>query len=83
MKIILEKLNNDQVNCENMINDLIKYFLKKMLKSEITEFLNRAKYEITGKKSGNSCNGNYSCNFQNNYGVIENLEVPRYRNNDF
>ena len=51
--------------------------------AELTEFLNYDKYEIAGKNSGNSRNGNYSHNLQAKYGVIENLEVPRDRNNDF
>ena len=83
MKSIPEKPNNGQVNFDDMINDLIKNFLEKMLKSELTEFLNYDKYEVTGKNSGNNRNGNYSRNFQTKYGVIENLEVPRDRNNDF
>ncbi|SFM15970.1 IS256 family transposase [Halanaerobium salsuginis] len=83
MKSIPEKPNNGQVNFDDMINDLIKNFLEKLLKSELTEFLNYDKYEVTGKNSGNNRNGNYSRNFQTKYGVIENLEVPRDRNNDF
>jgi transposase-like protein len=83
MKKIPEKPNNGQVNFDDMINDLIKNFLEKMLKSELTEFLNYDKYESTGKNSGNNRNGNYSRNFKTKYGVIENLEVPRDRNNDF
>nr|WP_089723697.1 IS256 family transposase [Halanaerobium congolense] len=66
-----------------MINDLIKNFIEKLLKGELTEFLNYDKYDSAGKNSGNSRNGNYSRNFQTKYGVIENLEVPRDRNNDF
>jgi len=66
-----------------MINDLIKNFIEKMLKGELTEFLNYDKYDSAGKNSGNSRNGNYSRNLQTKYGVIENLEVPRDRNNDF
>ncbi|RAK03908.1 transposase-like protein [Halanaerobium saccharolyticum] len=83
MKSIPENPINGQVNFDDMINDLIKNFLEKMLKSELTEFLNYDKYEVAGKNSGNSRNGNYSRNFQTKYGVIEKLEVPRDRNNDF
>ena len=83
MKSITEKPNNGQVNFDDMINDLIKNFIEKMLKGELTEFLNYDKYESAGKNSGNSRNGNYSRNFQTKYGVIEKLEVPRDRNNDF
>ncbi|SFL31828.1 transposase, partial [Halanaerobium salsuginis] len=72
MKSIPEKPNNGQVNFDDMINDLIKNFLEKLLKSELTEFLNYDKYEVTGKNSGNNRNGNYSRNFQTKYGVIEN-----------
>ncbi|SDG21279.1 Transposase (or an inactivated derivative), partial [Halanaerobium congolense] len=75
--------NNGQVNFDDMINDLIKNFIEKLLKGELTEFLNYDKYDSAGKNSGNSRNGNYSRNFQTKYGVIENLEVPRDRNNDF
>jgi transposase-like protein len=71
------------VNFDDMINDLIKNFIEKMLKGELTEFLNYDKYDSAGKNSGNSRNGNYSRNLQTKYGVIENLEVPRDRNNDF
>jgi transposase-like protein len=66
-----------------MITDLIKNFIEKLLKGELTEFLNYDKYDSAGKNSGNSRNGNYSRNFQTKYGVIEKLEVPRDRNNDF
>ncbi|PTW02199.1 MULTISPECIES: IS256 family transposase [Halanaerobium] len=83
MKSITEKPNNGQVNFDDMINDLIKNFIEKMLKGELTEFLNYDKYDSAGKNSGNSRNGNYSRNLQTKYGVIENLEVPRDRNNDF
>ncbi|WP_305367279.1 transposase, partial [Halanaerobium congolense] len=47
-----------------MINDLIKNFIEKMLKGELTEFLNYDKYDSAGKNSGNSRNGNYSRNLQ-------------------
>ncbi len=83
MKSISEKPNNGQVNFYDMINDLIKNFIEKLLKGELTEFLNYDKYDSAGKNSGNSRNGNYSRNLQTKYGVIENLEVPRDRNNDF
>ena len=83
MKSITDNPNNGQVNFDDMINDLIKNFLENMLKSELTEFLNYDKYDSAGKNSGNSRNGNYSRNFQTKYVVIENLEVPRDRNNDF
>ena len=83
MKSITDNTNNGQVNFDDMINDLIKNFIEKLLKGELTEFLNYDKYDSTGKNSGNSRNGNYSRNFQTKYGVIENLEVPRDRNNDF
>ena len=83
MKSITENPNNGQENFDDMINDLIKNFIEKMLKGELTEFLNYDKYESAGKNSGNSRNGNYSRNFQTKYGVIEKLEVPRDRNNDF
>jgi len=83
MKSIPENPINDQVNFEDMINGLIKNFIEKMLKGELTEFLNYDKYDSADKNSGNSRNGNYSRNFQTKYGVIEKLEVPRNRNNDF
>ncbi|TDS23456.1 IS256 family transposase [Halanaerobium congolense] len=83
MKSITDNPNNGQVNFDDMINDLIKNFIEKLLKGELTEFLNYDKYDSAGKNSGNSRNGNYSRNFQTKYGVIENLEVPRDRNNDF
>ena len=83
MKSITDNPNNGQVNFDDMINDLIKNFIEKMLKGELTEFLNYDKYDSAGKNSGNSRNGNYSRNFQTKYGVIEKLEVPRDRNNDF
>lgn len=83
MKSITDNPNNGQVNFDDIINDLIKNFIEKMLKGELTEFLNYDKYESAGKNSGNSRNGNYSRNFQTKYGVIEKLEVPRDRNNDF
>ena len=83
MKSITDNPNNGQVNIDDMINNLIKNFIEKMLKGELTEFLNYDKYDSAGKNSGNSRNGNYSRNFQTKYGVIEKLEVPRDRNNDF
>jgi transposase-like protein len=83
MKIITDNPNNGQVNFDDMINNLIKNFIEKLLKGELTEFLNYDKYDSAGKNSGNSRNGNYSRNLQTKYGVIENLEVPRDRNNDF
>jgi transposase-like protein len=83
MKSITDNPNNGQVNFDDMINNLIKNFIEKMLKGELTEFLNYDKYDSAGKNSGNSRNGNYSRNFQTKYGVIEKLEVPRDRNNDF
>ncbi|TDO68813.1 transposase-like protein [Halanaerobium saccharolyticum] len=83
MKSITENPNNGQVEFDDMINDLIKNFIEKLLKGELTEFLNYDKYDSAGKNSGNSRNGNYTRNFQTKYGVIENLEVPRDRNNDF
>ncbi|PUU86634.1 Transposase (or an inactivated derivative) [Halanaerobium congolense] len=83
MKSITDNPNNGQVNFDDMINDLIKNFIEKLLKGELTEFLNYDKYESAGKNSGNSRNGNYTRNFQTKYGVIEKLEVPRDRNNDF
>ena len=83
MKSITDNPNNGQVNFDDMINDLIKNFIEKLLKGELTEFLNYDKYDSAGKNSGNSRNGNYSRNFQTKYGVIEKLEVPRDRNNDF
>ena len=83
MKSITDNPNNGQVNFDDMITDLIKNFIEKLLKGELTEFLNYDKYDSAGKNSGNSRNGNYSRNLQTKYGVIENLEVPRDRNNDF
>ncbi|TDS28950.1 IS256 family transposase [Halanaerobium congolense] len=83
MKSITDNPNNGQVNFDDMITDLIKNFIEKLLKGELTEFLNYDKYDSAGKNSGNSRNGNYSRNFQTKYGVIEKLEVPRDRNNDF
>jgi transposase-like protein len=83
MKSITDNPNNGQVNFYDMINDLIKNFIEKLLKGELTEFLNYDKYDSAGKNSGNSRNGNYSRNFQTKYGIIEKLEVPRDRNNDF
>lgn len=38
MKSTPKKPNNGQVNFDDMINDLIKNFLEKMLKSKLTEF---------------------------------------------
>jgi len=83
MKSITDNPNNGQVKFDDMINDLIKNFIEKLLKGELTEFLNYDKYDSAGKNTGNSRNGNYSRNLQTKYGVIEKLEVPRDRNNDF
>jgi transposase-like protein len=58
-------------------------FIEKLLKGKLTEFLDYDKYYSAGKNCGNSRNGNYSRNFQTKYDVIEKLEVPRDRNNEF
>jgi hypothetical protein len=44
MKSVTDNPNNGQVNFDDMINDLIKNFIEKLLKGKLTEFLNYDKY---------------------------------------
>ena len=48
MKSITDNFNNGQVNFYDMINELIKNFIEKLLKGELTEFLNYDKYDFAG-----------------------------------
>jgi len=57
------------VTFDDMINNLNKNFLKKLLGSKLPEFLDYYKYEIADKNSGNSPNDNYFLNYQTKYGL--------------
>ncbi|WP_152415988.1 hypothetical protein [Halanaerobium saccharolyticum] len=54
-----------------MINDMIKIFLEKILRSKLTGFLNYDKYRVASKKSNNSRNGDYFYILQIKYNFIE------------
>ncbi|AZR73964.1 hypothetical protein BBF96_11515 [Anoxybacter fermentans] len=83
MNSILQKLLAGQVNLDSLLTDLIKEFIQKLLKAELTEFLNYEKYDPKGKNSGNSRNGYYTRNLKTKYGNIQDLKVPRNRNGEF
>lgn len=83
MNSIIEKLIAGQGEVNDLVNNLIKNFLEKLLKAELTEFLEYEKYEPIGNNSGNSRNGYYSRGLHTKYGKIEDLQVPRDRNGEF
>jgi len=83
MNSIPEKNSDGQVEFYDLIIKLIKFFLKNLFKTELTEFLNYEKHEYLGRNSGNRRNGVYIHNFLTQFGNIKDLIVPRNRNGEF
>ena len=86
MNSIIDNLLSGQAdfdNLDDLIQQLIKDFLEKILEAELTEYLGYEKHSSAGNNSGNSRNGSYDRDLNTKYGNIENLEVPRDRNGDF
>ena len=83
-------MTNNNKN-EKEILDLNSYFqeyilglLKQtMMKEELTNVLQYAKYSYDRHGTGNSRNGYYSRSYETKYGTIEDLKIPRDRNNEF
>lgn len=53
------------------------------MKEELTNVLQYSKYSYEGHGTGNLRNGYYTRNYDTKYGMIENLKIPRDRNNEF
>lgn len=56
--------------------------MNRLLKAELTAFLEYDKYAREGFESGNSRNGTYSRRFETEYGTLE-LSIPRDRKGEF
>lgn len=76
------KTIEDVMGKNGLIKRLMKNTIETMLKAELEEHLGYKKYEIKGKNSGNSRNGNYTKNVRSEVGKIE-LEIPRDRRGKF
>lgn len=76
------KTIEDVMGKNGLIKRLIKSTIENILQAELEEHLGYKKYELKGKNSGNSRNGNYEKNVRSSLGEIE-IEVPRDRHGDF
>ena len=68
---------------EDFLISMLKEMMEKLMKSELTEVLKYEKYSPDGHNTGNSRNGSYKRSFETKYGKLENLNIPRDRNNEF
>ena len=68
---------------EEYILGLLKQTMETLMKEELTNVLQYNKYSYEGHGTGNSRNGYYTRNYDTKYGMIENLKIPRDRNNEF
>lgn len=69
-------------NPNDLLKNMSKVLLERMLDSELTEHLGYKKGAIVGRNSGNSRNGNSSKTLKTNQGEVE-ISIPRDRNGDF
>ena len=68
---------------QEYILSLLKQTMETLMKEELTNVLNYEKYSSEGRGTGNSRNGYYSRNYETKYGIIEDIKIPRDRNNEF
>jgi transposase-like protein len=68
---------------EEFIVGLIKETMETLMKEELTNVLQYEKYSYDGRATGNSRNGFYQRDYETRYGTIEDLNIPRDRNNEF
>ena len=85
---LLDALMKDYKKPEDLIgeNGLLKQLTKKLLEramqAEMTDHLGYEKHAPSGRKSGNSRNGNYQKNVKGEFGNLD-VTVPRDRNSSF
>ncbi len=67
---------------EGIFSRLFADTLEQMLEAELTEELGYEPYDVKGRNSGNSRNGNYQRKMRSSGGDVE-IKVPRDRNGEF
>lgn len=79
----LKEILYQNLDFEELIISMLKEMLGTLMKVELTEFLNYEKYSYDAHHTGNSRNGYYTRNYETKYSKINDLKVPRDRNNEF
>ncbi len=79
----LKEILYSNISLEEYLLSMIKDMMETLMKAELTELLKYEKYSPEGHISGNSRNGFYKRSYETKYGKIENLNIPRDRNDEF
>lgn len=79
----LKEILYSNISLEEFLLSMIKDMMETLMKAELTELLKYEKYSPEGHNSGNSRNGFYKRSYETKYGKIENLNIPRDRNDEF
>jgi len=79
----LKEILYSNTSLEDFLVAMIKEMMENLMKAELTELLKYEKYSPEGHHTGNSRNGTYQRSFETKYGKLENLNIPRDRNNEF
>ena len=79
----LKEILYSNISLEEFLLSMIKDMMETLMKAELTELLKYEKYSPEGHISGNSRNGFYKRSYETKYGKIENLNIPRDRNDEF
>lgn len=79
----LKEILYSNISLEEFLLSMIKDLMETLMKAELTELLKYEKYSPEGHNSGNSRNGFYKRSYETKYGKIENLNIPRDRNDEF
>ena len=79
----LKEILYSNTSLEDFLVSMIKEMMENLMKAELTELLKYEKYSPEGHHTGNSRNGTYQRSFETKYGKLENLSIPRDRNNEF
>ena len=79
----LKEILYSNISLEEFLLSMIKDMMETLMKAELTELLKYEKYSPEGHNSGNSRNDFYKRSYETKYGKIENLNIPRDRNDEF
>jgi len=79
----LKEILYSNISLEEFLLSMIKDMMETLMKAELTELLKYERYSPEGHNSGNSRNGFYKRSYETKYGKIENLNIPRDRNDEF
>ena len=79
----LKEILYSNTSLEDFLVSMIKEMMENLMKAELTELLKYEKYSPEGHHTGNFRYGTYQRSFETKYGKLENLSIPRDRNNEF